>query len=86
MKDWANKNLRKFIKDKCKVLYLGKHNPRVQHRLGLTWLGTSSVGRDLAILVDDKLNMSEQCTAATKKACKVGHFEGWILLQVDHRI
>ncbi|GAB0176921.1 mitochondrial enolase superfamily member 1 [Grus japonensis] len=67
-KDWANKNLMKFNKDKCKVLHLGKHNPGVQHRLGSTQLGSSSVERDLGVLVDSKLNMSEQCAAVAKKA------------------
>ena len=51
----------KFNKDKCKVLHLGKHNPGVQHRLGSTQLGSSSVERDLGVLVDNKLNVSEQC-------------------------
>ena len=55
----------KFNKDKCKVMHLGKHNPGVQHRLGSTWLGSSSVERDLG---DNKLNMSNQCAAATKEA------------------
>ena len=50
----------KFSKDKCKVLYLGKHNPGVQHRLGSAGLGSCSVERDLGVLVDNKLNMSEQ--------------------------
>lgn len=60
-------NLMKFIKDKCEVLHLGKHNPGVQHRLGSTQLGISSVDRDLSVLVDHHLNMSEQCAAVTKK-------------------
>ena len=36
LEEWANKNLMKFNKDKCKVLHLGKHNPAVQHRLRST--------------------------------------------------
>ncbi|GAB0209540.1 mitochondrial enolase superfamily member 1 [Grus japonensis] len=64
LEEWANKNLMKFSKD----LHLGKHNPGVQHRLGSTQLGSSSVERDLGILVDNKLNTSEQCAAAAKKA------------------
>ena len=60
LEEWANKNLMKFNKDKCKVLHLGKHNPGVEHRLGSTRLGSSSVERDLGILVDKQLNMSEQ--------------------------
>ncbi|KAK4814746.1 hypothetical protein QYF61_026723 [Mycteria americana] len=68
LEEWANKNLMKFNKDKCKVLHLGKHNPGVQHRLGSTQLGSSSVERDLGVLLDSKLNMSEQRAAVAKKA------------------
>ncbi|GAB0204286.1 mitochondrial enolase superfamily member 1 [Grus japonensis] len=68
LEEWANKNLMKFNKDKCKVLHLGKHNPGVQHRLGSTWLESSSVERDLGVLVDNKPNMSEQCAAVAKQA------------------
>ncbi|GAB0204528.1 mitochondrial enolase superfamily member 1 [Grus japonensis] len=65
LEEWANKNLMKFSKDKCKVFTLGKHNSGMQHRLG-----SSSVEMDLGVLVDNKLNMSEQCAAAEKKANK----------------
>ncbi|GAB0196661.1 mitochondrial enolase superfamily member 1 [Grus japonensis] len=69
LEEWANKNLMKFNKDKCKVLCLGKHNPGVQHRLGSTWLGSSSVERDLESWWTTS-SMSDQCAAA-KKASRV---------------
>ncbi|GAB0183652.1 mitochondrial enolase superfamily member 1 [Grus japonensis] len=59
LEEWTNKTLMKFNKDKCKVLHLGKHNPGVQHRLGSTWLESSSVERDLVVPVDKKFNMSK---------------------------
>ncbi|KAK4829417.1 LOW QUALITY PROTEIN: hypothetical protein QYF61_003981 [Mycteria americana] len=68
LEEWANKNLMQFNKDKGKVLHLGKHNPGVQHRLGSTQLGSSSVERDPGVLVDNQLNMSEQRAAVAKKA------------------
>ncbi|GAB0203278.1 mitochondrial enolase superfamily member 1 [Grus japonensis] len=68
LEEWANKNLMKFNKDKHKVLYLEKHHLEAQHRLGSTWLESSSVERNLGVLVYNKLNMSEQCAAAAKKA------------------
>ncbi|KAK4832290.1 hypothetical protein QYF61_021689 [Mycteria americana] len=68
LEERANKNLMKYNKDKYKVLHLGKHNPGVRHRLGSIWLGIRSVERDLGALVDNKLNMSEQCVAVAKKA------------------
>lgn len=57
----------KFNKDKCKVLQLGKHNPGVQHKLGSTWLGSSSVEGGSGVLVD-RLNMRKQWAAAARKA------------------
>ena len=66
LEEWANKNFMKFNKDKCKVLHLGKHKPGVQHRLGSTCLGSSSVERDVEVLVDNKLNMSEQWCCSSK--------------------
>ena len=51
LEEWASKNHMKFNKDKCKIMHLGKYNPGVQHRLGSTWLESSSVGRDLGVLV-----------------------------------
>ncbi|PKU37835.1 rna-directed dna polymerase from mobile element jockey-like [Limosa lapponica baueri] len=47
LEEWINKNLMKSNKDKCKVLYVGKHNPGVQHSLGSTQLGSSPVERDM---------------------------------------
>lgn len=57
-----------FSKDKYKALPWGKHNPGVQHKLGFTqFLGSSSVEKGPGVLMDNKLNRSEQCSAAAKK-------------------
>ncbi|KAJ7420144.1 hypothetical protein WISP_49893 [Willisornis vidua] len=58
---WAV-NCLKFNKSKCMVLHLGKNYPMHQHRLGANLLESSSVEKDLWILVDNKLSMSQQCT------------------------
>jgi len=39
-----------------------------QYRLGVNLLESSSVKRDLGVLVDDSLTVSQQCVLAAKKA------------------
>ena len=58
----------KFNKSKCKVLHLGRNNPMHQYRLGAELLESGSVKKDLGVLVDNKLPLSQQHVLVAKKA------------------
>ena len=58
----------RFNKSKCRVLHLGRSNCIYQYGFRDDLLERSSAERDLGVLVDNRLAMSQQCALVAKKA------------------
>jgi len=86
MAGWRSRqkgNLIKFNKGKCIALHLGRNNPRHQYLLGSDHLGISSAEKDLGVLVDSKLTVSQQRALTARNARPVASWAASGVLTAD---
>ncbi|KAJ7395478.1 rna-directed dna polymerase from mobile element jockey-like [Pitangus sulphuratus] len=74
LEGWAIANHMKLNKGKCQILHLGGGEPGCTYRLGKDMLDSSAMERDLGVLVDGKLTMSQQCPGS-QEGMSGGHQE-----------
>ena len=69
----------RFNKTECKVLHLSRGNSHHQYKLGDVKMEHSPAKKSLGVLVDGKLDMSQQCTLAALKTNCAGEISPGVL-------
>ena len=69
--EWANKWKMEFNVDKCKVMHLGKSNPKNNYKMAAVNLEETVEERDLGVLIDNKLNFGKHIQTIVTRANRV---------------
>ena len=66
--EWAERWKMKFNVEKCKIMHIGRRNPRSKYAMGGVELQATSAERDLGITIDDKLDLGKHIKSIVAKA------------------
>jgi len=69
--EWADKWQMQFNVSKCKVMHVGKKNPRHPYYMSSNGLKSVKVEKNLGIMIISDLKCSQQCEYAYSKANRV---------------
>ena len=69
--DWADNSEMQFNQGKCKVMHLGKNNPRYKYTIKGIQMAEMESEKDLGVWIDSSLKPSLQCEQAAKNANRV---------------
>ena len=65
---WAEKWKMEFNVGKCKMMHIGRKNPKNVYSMGGTELETTSAERDLGVTIDDQLDLGKHIKSIVAKA------------------
>ena len=66
--DWANKWGMQFNESKCKIMHIGRNNPRHTYTMNNIPLTVVEEEKDIGVLIHNSLKPSKQCSEAARKA------------------
>ena len=69
--EWSATWGMQFNVAKCKIMHVGRNNPRAEYTMGGTVLNTTDKEKDIGVMVMTSLKPSTQCKEAASRASKV---------------
>ena len=71
MVEWADRNEMQFNVEKCKIMHLGRQNPRITYTMKGVPIAEIETEKDLGVWLEASLKPSLQCEVAAKDANRI---------------